>query len=85
MDPIPDPLLLRKSVSLGFEAGTFGSVATEATEDKIEDIDSFYKELERVFDKFVKYHRKILLGDYSAKVGREDSKPKIWNESLRNY
>jgi hypothetical protein len=32
-------------------------------EDKIDDVkDSFYKELERVFDKFPKYHKKILLG-----------------------
>jgi hypothetical protein len=34
--------------------------------------DSFYKELEHLFDKFPKYHMKILLGDFSAKVGRED-------------
>jgi hypothetical protein len=34
--------------------------------------DSFYEELERVFDKFPKYHTKILLGDFNAKVGRED-------------
>jgi hypothetical protein len=34
--------------------------------------DSFYEELERVFDKFPKYHMKILLGDFNAKVGRED-------------
>jgi hypothetical protein len=25
-----------------------------------------------VFDKFPKYHMKILLGDFSVKVGRED-------------
>jgi hypothetical protein len=54
------------------------------TEDKIDDIkDSFYDELERVFDKFPKYHMKILLGDFSAKVGREVIfKPTIGNESL---
>jgi hypothetical protein len=34
--------------------------------------DSFYEELERVFDKFHKYHMKILLGDFNAKAGRED-------------
>jgi hypothetical protein len=34
--------------------------------------DSFYEEFERVFDKFPKYHMKILLGDFNAKVGRED-------------
>jgi hypothetical protein len=54
------------------------------TEDKIDDVkDSFYEELERVFDKFPKYHMKILLGNFSAKVGREDNfKPTIENESL---
>jgi exonuclease III len=46
--------------------------------------DSFYEELERVFDKFLKYHIKILLGDFNAKVGTEDIfKPKIGNESLQ--
>jgi hypothetical protein len=34
--------------------------------------DSFYEELERVFDKFPKLHIKILLGNFSAKVGKED-------------
>jgi len=34
--------------------------------------DSFYEELEEVFDHFPKYHMKILLGDFNAKVGRED-------------
>jgi exonuclease III len=55
------------------------------TEDKTDDVkDSFYKELERVFDKFPKYHKKILLGDFNAKVGREDIfKPTTGNESLR--
>jgi hypothetical protein len=44
-----------------------------STEDKTDDVkDSFYAELERVFDKFPKYHMKILLGDFYAKVGRED-------------
>jgi hypothetical protein len=43
------------------------------TEDKTDDVmNSFYKELERVFDKFPKYHIKILLGDFNAKVGRKD-------------
>jgi endonuclease/exonuclease/phosphatase family metal-dependent hydrolase len=45
--------------------------------------DSFYDELERVFDKFPKYRMKILLGDFNAKVGREDIfKPTIGNGSL---
>jgi exonuclease III len=39
------------------------------TEDKTGDVkDSFYEELERVFDKFPKYHMKIMLGDFNAKV-----------------
>jgi hypothetical protein len=33
--------------------------------------DSCYEEPERVFDKFPKYHMKILLG-FSAKAGGED-------------
>jgi hypothetical protein len=53
------------------------------TEDKTDDVkDSFYEELEHVFDKFPKYHMKILL-DFNAKVGREDIfKLIIGNESL---
>jgi exonuclease III len=51
---------------------------------KTDDVkDSFYEELERVIDKFPKYHTKILLGDFDAKVDREDIfKPTIGNESL---
>jgi hypothetical protein len=54
------------------------------TEDKDDDIkDSFYEELEQVFDQFPKYHMKILLGDLNAKVGREDIfKPITGNGSL---
>jgi exonuclease III len=54
------------------------------TEDTTDDVkDSFYEELERVFDKFRKYRMKILLGDFNAKVGREDIfKPTIGNEIL---
>jgi hypothetical protein len=45
---------------------------------------SIYEELERVFDKFPKYHLKILLGDFNAKVGRREDifKLTIGNESL---
>jgi hypothetical protein len=32
----------------------------------------FYEELEQVFDHFPKYHMNILLGDFNAKVGREN-------------
>jgi hypothetical protein len=54
------------------------------TEDKDDDIkDSFYEDLEQVLDQFPRYHMKILLGDFNAKVGREDiSKPIIGNESI---
>jgi endonuclease/exonuclease/phosphatase family metal-dependent hydrolase len=54
------------------------------TQDKSDDVkERFYEELEQVFDKFPKYHMKILLGDFNAKVGREDIfKPTIGNESL---
>jgi hypothetical protein len=53
--------------------------------DKTDDIKySFYKEIERVFDKFPKYHMKLLLGHFNAKVRREDIfKPTIRNERVR--
>ena len=45
---------------------------------------SFYEELDQVFDHFPKYAMKILLGDFNAKLEREDIfKPKIKSESLR--
>jgi hypothetical protein len=45
--------------------------------------DKFYEELEQVFDHFPKYHTKILLRDFNAKLGREDIlKPTIGNVSL---
>jgi hypothetical protein len=51
------------------------------TEDKIDDVkDRFFDELERVLDIFPKFR---MLGDFNAKVGREDIfKPTTWNESL---
>jgi hypothetical protein len=54
------------------------------TEEKSDDSkDSFYEELEQVCDHFPKYHTKILLEDFNAKLGREDTfKPMIRNESL---
>jgi hypothetical protein len=57
------------------------------TEDKTDDVkDSFYEELERLFDKFPKYHFKFLLGYFNAKVGREDIlKPVIVKESLHEF
>jgi exonuclease III len=53
---------------------------TEAKDDDKKD--SFYEELEQVFDQFPRHHMKILL-DFNAKVEREDIfKPIIGNESL---
>ena len=34
--------------------------------------DNFYEELGHVFDHFLKYRTKILLGDFNVKLGRED-------------
>jgi hypothetical protein len=53
-------------------------------EDKGKDVkDSFYEELGRVFYQFSRYDMKILLGNFKAKVGRENFfKPTIGNESL---
>ncbi|KAJ4428115.1 hypothetical protein ANN_24129 [Periplaneta americana] len=43
----------------------------------------FYEELEHTFDQLSRYHMKILLEDFNAKVGREDIfKPTIGKESL---
>jgi endonuclease/exonuclease/phosphatase family metal-dependent hydrolase len=54
------------------------------SEEKCEEVkDSFYEELEEVFDQFPKYYMKILLGDFNAKLGREHIfKPKIGQDSL---
>jgi hypothetical protein len=56
------------------------------TVNKIDDVkDSFYEELESMFDEFPKYHVKILSGDFNAEVGREDIfKPTIGKESLHS-
>ena len=41
------------------------------SEEKSEEVkDSFYEELEEVFDQFPKYYMKILLGDFNAKLGK---------------
>jgi hypothetical protein len=54
------------------------------TEDRNDDVNnSFYEELERIFDKFPKYYMKILLGDLRAKAGKENLfKPTSGNENL---
>jgi hypothetical protein len=44
---------------------------------------SFYEELQHVCDQFPKYHMKILVGAFCAKVGREDVfEPTFGNEIL---
>jgi len=55
------------------------------SEEKTDDSkDSSYEESEKVFDQFPKYHMKFLLGDFNAKVGRDNIfKSTIGNESLR--
>jgi len=46
----------------------------------------FYEEVEQVFDHFSKYHMKTLLGDFNAKVGRENVfKATIGNDSLHQH
>jgi exonuclease III len=48
-----------------------------------EEKDSFFEEPGRVFGQFPRYDMKIILGDFNAKVGRENIfKPTIGNESL---
>jgi hypothetical protein len=49
-------------------------------EDKIDGVKySFREKLERMFDQFPKYHMAALLGDFNAKVGKEDIfKSTIW-------
>jgi hypothetical protein len=48
------------------------------TEDKTDDMkDRFYEELEQVFDKFPRYHMKILLGDFNAKLGGKISSSQL--------
>jgi hypothetical protein len=53
-----------------------------STEDKTDYVKySFYEKLQCIFNKFPKYHTKILFGDLNAKVGREDNfNPTIGNE-----
>jgi hypothetical protein len=54
------------------------------TEGKSDDSkDRFYQVLEQVFHHIPKYQMEILLGDFNAKLGRDDIfKPTIGNESL---
>jgi exonuclease III len=52
-------------------------------EDKSDDVkDRLYEELEQVFNKFPRYHMKILLGDFKTEVSRDKIfKPTAGNES----
>jgi hypothetical protein len=54
------------------------------TEDKIDDVKGkFYKDQQRVLDKFPKYLIKIVLEDFSVNVGREEIfKPTVAKERL---
>ena len=56
----------------------------EPSEDKsVDSKERFYEKLEQVFNNFSEDHIKILLGDFNAKVGRENIfKPTTGNESL---
>jgi len=59
------------------------NVHAPSEENSDESKDSFYEELEKVFDHFPKYHMKMLLGDFNPKMEREDIfKPTIGQESL---
>ena len=46
--------------------------------------ESFYEEVEQVFDHFPKYHMKILLGDFEAKVGGENIFNQLWGMRVYN-
>ena len=59
------------------------NVHAPSEEKSDESKDSFYEESEQVVDYFPKYNIKMLLGDFNAKVGRENiSKPTIGQENL---
>jgi len=59
------------------------NVHAPSEEKSDESKDGFYEELEQVFDHFPKYHTKMLLGEFNAKVGSENIfKPTIGQESL---
>jgi hypothetical protein len=71
-------------IQIGHWCGIIDLNVHAPTEDKIDDMkDSFYRELERVFNILPKYHMIILLEDFNPKVGREDIfKPTVGNESF---
>jgi hypothetical protein len=51
---------------------------------KIDDMDRFCEELEHVFHNFSKYHMKILVGEFNAKVGRDFETNNWEREFARN-
>jgi len=63
---------------------TVPNVHTQSEKKNDDSKDSFFKELEQVFFcQLPKYHLKILLGHFIAKVGRENIfKPTVGNDSL---
>jgi hypothetical protein len=48
------------------------NVHAPSEEKSDESKDGFYEELKQVFNHFCKYHMKIMLGDFNAKVGGEN-------------
>jgi hypothetical protein len=53
------------------------------TEDKTDDTKANFHKLQRVIDRLLKYHMKILLRDLNAQVGSEDAfKPTTGHDSL---
>ena len=55
------------------------NVQVPSQEESDDSQDSFYEELEQVsFNHFPKYHMKILLGDFNAKVGRQNISNRQW-------
>jgi hypothetical protein len=53
------------------------------SEKKSDDIKVFFEELDKIIDYFPKYHTKIPLGNFNAKVGRENIfKPTIGREGI---
>jgi len=57
------------------------SSLTEVTSDN--DKDMFYENLEKLFERLPKYNRKVMLGAFNAKIGREEKyRPTIGKYSL---
>jgi len=61
------------------------NVHATSEEKSDESKDSFYEELEQVFDHFPKYHMKMLLGDFNAKVGRQNIFKSIIGQGILHH